>query len=107
MPVSYWIHNGNPVKFPTSSGKKYDKFIADNGHLVGNEATKAEHDAAKALETARNKRVTRAGAMPTMSDRVDAIFDALAHLRANGETFPASVEDMIDQVEQVKSENPI
>lgn len=107
MPVKYWISDGIPVKFPTSSGKKYDKFISDNDHLLGKEATKTEHDAAKAAIESRGNARKRAEAMPALSDRLDALLGAIEHLRANGETFPPDVDAILDAVQAAKDANPL
>ena len=47
MAKKYFVYNGIPTEFPYSSGKKWEKFIADNEHLVGCEVSEAEHAAAK------------------------------------------------------------
>ena len=57
--AKYWIHEGTPVKC-TSTGKKLEKFLADNDHL-GDTCTKKQYDAAIAENEAKaNKHIRRA-----------------------------------------------
>jgi len=105
--AKYWLYNGTPVK-TTATGNKLAKFKADNEHLTdANKCTKAQYDAEVAKIAKRDKRIQRAAAMPNAARRVDAIFAALEHLRANGETFPAEVVEVMDEVKAAKDANPI
>ncbi len=42
----YYNYNDTPVRFD-GSAKKFEKFIADNEHLIGNECTKKQFDKIK------------------------------------------------------------
>ena len=48
----------------------------------------------------------RAAAYPKITDQLDAVFKLAEHLRSQGMTMPADVDDWIDQCRAVKDKYP-
>lgn len=107
----YFVHNGHGVMCEHSSGPMLDAFMAENPHLEGSGSTKKKYTDANTAQSTRQgkskKRRDRSNAMPSVEDRLDVIFDALKHISENGIDFPAELLTRIDEIQSVKTDNPL
>ena len=104
--AKHWIYNGSPVTFPHSSGKKFDKFIADNEHLVGSECSVAEYAVAIGVIETEEKRHKRKQAYAN-GDYIDAIMKQLNYDRLQGKELIQEMDDKLTHWIKVKQDFPV
>lgn len=102
----YYVYNGVAVKCPTSSGKKYDRFIADNEHLVGCECTKQQYDAALA-ECGRSRKIAKRRKAYANGDYIDAIMKQFNLMRLNGDDLCQDMDAALAHWLNVKQDIPL
>lgn len=91
MAKKYYIYEGQPTSFPFSSGKKYSKFIADNGHLKGHEVSKSEYEAALAVVEDLNKM-----AQYKVLEYLHALMSQANHDRLGGKDLVEPLDKMVN-----------
>jgi len=102
--AKYWNYNGTIVACK-STGKKLEKFVADNDHLEGHEIEKEEYESLLASEEIENIRHKRRKEYPQISDQLDEIMKWLA--TETEFSVPAKLKSMACKCMSIKSKYPI
>lgn len=104
--AKYFIYGGAPVKCPTSTGKRHDKFMADNDHLIGHECTQEEYDSLCAAQDREARRHMRRMAYAN-GDYIDSLMKQFNLMRLNGTDLCEDMDASLAHWLKVKQDIPI